>query len=69
LHLISARINVDLLPKLKIELIKDDSNVDKLIDVIKKNASTGEIGDGKIFLYPVADAIRIRTGERGSDAI
>ena len=69
MHLISARINVDLLPKLKIELIKDDSNVDKLIDVIKKNASTGEIGDGKIFLYPVADAIRIRTGERGSDAI
>ena len=63
------RINVDLLPKLKIELIIDDSNVDKLVDVINKNASTGEIGDGKIFLYPVADAIRIRTGERGSKAI
>jgi nitrogen regulatory protein P-II 1 len=62
-------INVDLLPKLKIELVIDDSNVDKLIDVISKNASTGEIGDGKIFLYPVADAIRIRTGERGSPAI
>ncbi len=63
------RINVDLLPKLKIELIIDDSNVDKLVEVINKNASTGEIGDGKIFLYPVADAIRIRTGERGSNAI
>ena len=62
-------INVDLLPKLKIELIIDDSNVDKLIDIISKNASTGEIGDGKIFLYPVADAVRIRTGERGSTAI
>ena len=63
------RINVDLLPKLKIELIIEDSNVDKLVEVINKNASTGEIGDGKIFLYPVADAIRIRTGERGSSAI
>jgi nitrogen regulatory protein P-II 1 len=63
------QINVDLLPKLKIELIIEDSNVDKLVEVINKNASTGEIGDGKIFLYPVADAIRIRTGERGSDAI
>ena len=63
------RINIDLLPKLKIELIIDDFNVDKLIDVINKNASTGEIGDGKIFLHPVTDVIRIRTGERGSNAI
>ena len=63
------QINVDLLPKIKIELIIEDSNVDKLLEVINKNASTGEIGDGKIFLYPVADAIRIRTGERGSSAI
>lgn len=63
------QINVDLLPKLKIELIIDDSKVDKLIDIISKNASTGEIGDGKIFLHPVADVIRIRTGERGSTAI
>jgi nitrogen regulatory protein P-II 1 len=62
-------ITVDLLPKLKIELTIDDSDVEKLVDIIRKNASTGEIGDGKIFLYPVADAIRIRTGERGSGAI
>ncbi|OGD54494.1 transcriptional regulator [Candidatus Bathyarchaeota archaeon RBG_13_38_9] len=62
-------INVDLLPKLKVELTIDDSNINKLVDIIRKNSSTGEIGDGKIFLYPVADAIRIRTGERGPDAI
>ncbi|MBS7650735.1 MAG: P-II family nitrogen regulator [Candidatus Bathyarchaeia archaeon] len=61
-------VNIDLLPKVKVEMIVDDSDVDKVIEVIRTYASTGEVGDGKIFLYPVIDAIRIRTGERGVEA-
>jgi len=62
-------INVDLLPKLRVELIVDDGDVEKVVDVVRNSALTGEIGDGKLFLYPVADVIRVRTGERGTEAV
>ena len=61
--------SVDLLPKVKLELIVDDDIVEKAIDVIQKSAYTGKIGDGKIFLYKVEGAIRIRNGQRGLAAI
>jgi nitrogen regulatory protein P-II 1 len=64
-----AEYVVDFLPKIKIEVVVDDNMVDKTIDAIVNAARTGKIGDGKIFISPVEDAIRIRTGERGSDAI
>ncbi len=60
---------VDLLPKIKLELVLDDSIADKAIDSILTTAYTGNIGDGKIFLYNVADAIRIRSRERGVAAV
>lgn len=64
-----AEYVVDFLPKIKIELVLDDDMVEKAISAISKAANTGKIGDGKIFILPVEDAIRVRTGERGSDAI
>lgn len=60
---------VELLPKIKIEIVVKDTEVDKLVKVISDTAKTGEIGDGKIFVYPVEDALRIRTGEKGEGAI
>ncbi len=60
---------IDLLPKVKLELVLDDKLVDPVIDAIVKSASTGKIGDGKIFLYKVEDAIRIRSLERGAAAL
>ena len=60
---------VDFLPKVKIELIIEDSQLEAVIDAIQKSALTGKIGDGKIFVSSIDDAIRIRTGERGSEAI
>ena len=60
---------VDLLPKIKLELILDDNLVDKVVEAIIENASTGKIGDGKIFLYKVEEAIRIRNQERGVAAL
>lgn len=64
-----AEYVVDFLPKVKIELIVEDSMVERTIEAICNAAKTGRIGDGKIFVFPVDDAIRIRTGERGSEAI
>jgi nitrogen regulatory protein P-II 1 len=61
--------NVDLLPKIKIEMVLDDSVVERAVDTILKTASTGKIGDGKIFLSKVDDAIRIRNQERGVSAL
>ncbi len=61
--------SVDLLPKIKVELIVDDDILEKAIDAILKSAYTGKIGDGKIFLFKVEGAIRIRSGERGVAAI
>ncbi|MFH0848446.1 MAG: P-II family nitrogen regulator [archaeon] len=59
----------DLLPKVKIELVTKDEDVDKAIEVIQAEARSGEIGDGKIFITNIEDVIRIRTGERGPEAI
>jgi nitrogen regulatory protein P-II 1 len=64
-----AEYVVDFLPKVKIELILDDGLVDRAIEAIQQAAHTGRIGDGKIFVYSIEDAIRIRTGERGTEAI
>ena len=64
-----AEYVVDFLPKVKIELVVDDKKYKEAIDVIIKQANTGKIGDGKIFVYEVSEAIRIRTGEKGKDAV
>lgn len=60
---------VDLLPKTEIEIVAKSEDVEKIVDTIVKSAQTGCIGDGKIFISPVEDVIRIRTGERGDEAI
>ncbi len=60
---------IDFLPKSKIEIIITDDLVNQVIGTIERAAKTGKIGDGKIFLFPVEEVIRIRTGERGKDAI
>ena len=60
---------VDLLPKLKIEIVVQDKEVDAIVKAIIDNARTGDIGDGKIFIIPVENAIRVRTGEDGDKAI
>jgi len=64
-----AEYVVDFLPKLKLEIVLVDDQVDRAVEVIQQAARTGRIGDGKIFISDVDDAIRIRTGERGRDAI
>ena len=64
-----AEYSVDTLPKIKIDILVEDSNLENVISVITKTANTGKIGDGKIFITNVDDVIRIRTGETGSDAI
>jgi nitrogen regulatory protein P-II 1 len=60
---------IDLLPKLEINIVVSDDKVDTVVETIAKAARTGEIGDGKIFVMPVEEVVRIRTGERGHDAI
>jgi nitrogen regulatory protein PII len=64
-----AEYVVDFLPKIKIELLVSDEKAGYCADLIEKTAKTGRIGDGKIFISPVDDVIRIRTGEHGPDAI
>ncbi|HYB06011.1 MAG TPA: P-II family nitrogen regulator [Methyloceanibacter sp.] len=64
-----AEYVVDFLPKVKLELVLGDSMVEKAIDAIITSAKTGRIGDGKIFVSNVEEAVRIRTGETGNDAI
>jgi len=64
-----AEYVVDFLPKVKLEMVIDDGLTDQVIEVITNAASTGKIGDGKIFVSPVDEAIRIRTGETGADAL
>ena len=64
-----AEYNVNLLPKVKVETVVDSEIANDLIDKIVSEISTGTYGDGKIFVYDVEDAVRIRTGERGSDAL
>jgi nitrogen regulatory protein P-II 2 len=64
-----AEYVVDFLPKVKVEAAVDDGIVDRAIEAIEKSAKTGKIGDGKIFVSPVEQVIRIRTGETGADAL
>jgi nitrogen regulatory protein P-II 1 len=64
-----AEYTVDFLPKVKVEVVVSDDLVDKVIDALIKAARTGKIGDGKIFVLPAEQVIRIRTGESGNDAI
>lgn len=64
-----AEYVVDFLPKVKVELAVDDSLVEQAVEAITKAAQTGKIGDGKIFITPLEEIIRIRTGETGADAI
>jgi nitrogen regulatory protein P-II 1 len=64
-----AEYIVDFLPKVKLEIVLEDSMVERAIEAIQKAAHTGRIGDGKIFVTPVEEVVRIRTGERGSEAI
>ncbi|MDU9049282.1 MAG: P-II family nitrogen regulator [Candidatus Electrothrix sp. Rat3] len=64
-----AEYNVDFNPKIKIELVVVAGMVDKVVDVIRESALSGKIGDGKIFVLPVEEVIRVRTGERGGEAI
>ena len=64
-----AEYVVDFLPKIKLEIVVRDEIVDRVIDAIAEAANTGKIGDGKIFVLPLEEAIRIRTGERGPAAV
>ena len=65
----TSEIAVSFIPKIKIEIIVDDKQIDTVIEVIINHAKTGSIGDGKIFVYNIENAIRIRTGETGSVAL
>jgi nitrogen regulatory protein P-II 1 len=60
---------VDFLPKVKMEVVTSDDKADLIVATITKSARTGRIGDGKIFVYPVAEVLRIRTGEKGDEAV
>ena len=64
-----AEYVVDFLPKIKLEIVVPDDLVPKVVEAIQSAANTGRIGDGKIFVLPVIEAVRIRTGDRGEDAI
>jgi len=64
-----AEYQIDFVPKIKIEVVIADSLLTETVKVIQEKAKTGEIGDGKIFIYSMEDAVRIRTGETGKDAI
>ena len=64
-----AEYVVDFLPKVKLEVAVDDDIVEQVIETVRNAANTGKIGDGKIFVFPVEQVIRIRTGESGSEAL
>jgi nitrogen regulatory protein P-II 1 len=64
-----AEYQIDFVPKIKMEIVVPDNLVSDTVKVIQEKARTGDIGDGKIFVYPLEEAIRIRTGESGNDAI
>ncbi|CAB4587562.1 MAG: P-II family nitrogen regulator [Candidatus Planktophila sp.] len=64
-----AEYTVDLVPKVRLEVLVDDNDAAAIVDVIVKAASTGSIGDGKVWTTPVDSIVRVRTGERGTDAI
>jgi nitrogen regulatory protein PII len=64
-----AEYTVDFIPKVRIELLADDADAANLVDIIANTANTGSIGDGKIWVTPVETVVRVRTGERGADAL
>ena len=64
-----AEYQVDFVPKIRIEIVVDDSDSDGVVGVVVKAASTGQIGDGKVWVTPVEEIVRVRTGERGADAL
>ncbi|MGO8939175.1 MAG: P-II family nitrogen regulator [Mycobacterium sp.] len=64
-----AEYSVDFVPKVRIEVVVDDAIVDKVVDSIVRSARTGKIGDGKVWVTPVETIVRVRTGERGTDAL
>lgn len=68
-HYRGAEYTVNLIQKLKIEIVVAEVDVERIVEAVAAAARTGEIGDGKIFLSPVFDAIRIRTGDRGTEAV
>ncbi|MEA2478298.1 MAG: nitrogen regulatory protein 1 [Thermoleophilaceae bacterium] len=64
-----SRANISLLPKIKVECVLPNERVEKAVDAILENAYTGEAGDGRVFVYGIDQAIRIRTGERGEESV
>jgi nitrogen regulatory protein P-II 1 len=64
-----SEYRIEFIPKIKIEVVVEDNNVDKVVDAILKTAKTGQVGDGKIFISSVNEVIRIRTDESGKDAL
>jgi nitrogen regulatory protein P-II 1 len=64
-----AEYTVDLVPKVRVEVLVDDLDADKVVDTIAEAARTGKIGDGKVWVSPVDTVVRVRTGERGADAL
>ncbi|HYA69691.1 MAG TPA: P-II family nitrogen regulator [Acidimicrobiales bacterium] len=64
-----AEYEVDFVPKIRVEVLTDDAQVDEVVDAIVSTAATGKIGDGKVWVVPVEAAVRVRTGERGADAL
>jgi len=64
-----AEYTIDLVPKIRLEILVDDSQVTEVLDTIVNTGRTGKIGDGKVWIVPIEDVVRIRTGERGTDAI
>lgn len=64
-----SEYTVDFLPKVKLEVVVDDTRASEVVDTIVKTANTGKIGDGKVFVSSVEEAVRIRTGERGNEAV
>ena len=64
-----AEYVVDFVPKIKLEIVVNDDRLDETVETIRSATNSGKIGDGKIFVLPVEEAIRVRTGERGDDAI
>ena len=64
-----AEYEVDFVPKLRVEVLVDDAEADDVVDAIVRTAATGKIGDGKVWVVPVDSVVRVRTGERGKDAL
>ena len=60
---------IDFVPKVQVHIVCEDQDVEKIIGLIEENAKTGKVGDGKLFIHPVEDVVRIRTGERGETAL